>query len=84
MLEDYLPDNPDNFMSRVPLQFVIKVSNAELPCEDKPVFVNTALHPHCFAIPENGTFTLTVTVKHVLPHHRYGALLHCSVQKCVK
>ena len=79
VLEDYFPENPGNFMSRVPLQFLIKVIKTELPCEEKPVFVDMPLRPYCFAVPVGDTFTLPVTFKHTMLNHRHGALLHTVV-----
>ena len=78
MLEDYIPGKPGNFLSRVPLQFLIKVSVAQLDCDQKPVFIDTPLFPHCFGIPRNETFRFDITVKHTHPNHKYGTSLCCS------
>ena len=80
VLEDYLPGDPSNNMSRVPLQFLIRVVKAQLPCEHKPIFINTPQQPYCSAIPEGDTYTLTVTTKHTHPDHRHGTASQlCSV-----
>lgn len=80
VLEDYVPSVPRQFLSEVPLQFLIEVVDPVLNCDEKPVFVDTPLQPHCFAISETDTFTLDVTVKHSHPNHTYTqAPLPCSV-----
>ena len=80
VLEDHIDvGGTTTYLSEVPLQFLIKVVEAKLPCNEKPEFVDTLLQPHCFAISEGDTFTYTVTTRHVNPNNKYGGICMISI-----
>jgi len=57
-VDDFATDTDTQPISSVPLQFLVNVSAAPVPCDARPMFVPpTERDGTCIAIPPNGTYT---------------------------